>query len=410
MLEVGNVRRFLLVGLVILSLMLSAVGCQTTPAPQTGAPTKPAQGEPYRIGVTAALTGPFADTYAPVYEAINVYFQQLNEQGGINGHPVQILVEDDAADATKATSNATKLVQQEKVALLTAATLSATYGSIMNISRSAGTPVLIASVCPTQAYPPADPLVFCPASFGALYDGTAAIRFIKETAKEPVKLALVGIESPIVRTNFDHVTKIASESGIQVVTRQLMPPTATDFTPFATQVQQAGANWVFAWSPWSSQIGPFDALQKLGWKGDYLLWAHQPADEELSRRKVDALYAIAGNALFAEELPVHKQIRAAAQKYKTSYPVEYMAEGWVTAQVLEQTLRNAGWPGGAKAMQAALAKLSVDTQGLRGGPLVFTADNHFRTKAWYKFYRWNSQQNKIVTARDWVGIDVVPSK
>ena len=395
---------------ILISVAALLLGACAAPS-QTGTSASPAaRGEPYRIGMTAALTGPFADTYAPVYEAINVYFQQLNDQGGINGHPVRILIEDDAADATKATSNATKLIQQEKVALLTAATLSATYGSIVNISRSAGTPVLIASVCPTEAYPPADPLVFCTASFGALYDGTAAVQFIKEAAKGPVKLALVGIDSPIVRTNFDHVTKLASESGMQVVTRQLMPPTATDYTPFATQVQQASADWVFAWSPWSSEIGPFDALQKLGWKGNYLLWAHQPAEEELTRRKADTLYAIAGNALFAEDLPVHKQIRAAAQKYKTSYPIEYMAEGWVTAQVLDQALRAAGSPADSKAVQGALAKLSVETQGLRGGPLVFTADNHFRTRAWYKIYRWDSQQNKMVTARDWVGLDVAPSK
>jgi len=387
-------------GLAIFLIACATVAPQARPAAQ--------QAEPYRIGLTVALTGPAADVYAPTYEAVNVFFQRVNEQGGINGHPVQLLAEDDAGDATKATSNATKLVQQERVPLLFLASVSATYGSVMNIIRSAGVPLFIASVCPKEAFPPADPLIFCSSSFGALYDSAFAVQFIREAAREPVRLGLVAQDVPISRTSIDYAGERATEAGMQVVSKQVIPPTATDYTPFATQLQQAGANWVFAWAPWSTQIGPFDALQKLGWRGNYLLWAHQPAEEELTRRKSDALYALAGNALFAENLPIHQEIRAAVAKYKTTYPIEHMAEGWSAALALEQGLRNCGWPCGPRELRAAFNQLQVDMKGLRGGPLTFSSDNHYRTKVYFKVYRWDSQQNRIVTARDWAGLDVVP--
>jgi branched-chain amino acid transport system substrate-binding protein len=387
-------------GLAIALLACTAAGPAARPAAQ--------QAEPYRVGITAALTGPLADNYAPVYEAINVYVQRLNDQGGINGHPVQLLVEDDSGDGTKANSNATKLIQQEQVSLLLVTSVSATYGPILNIARAASTPVLFASVCPREAFPPADPWVFCSGSYGALYDPAYAVQFIKEAAREAVSLGLVAQDIPLSRTAMDYAAQVAGELGLAVVSRVTIPPTATDYTPFATQLQQAGANWVFAHTPWSTEIGVFDALQKLGWRGNYLLWAHQPAEEELARRKTDALFALAGNALFAENLPIHQEIRAAVATYKTTYPIEHLAEGWSAALALEQGLRQCGWPCGPRELQAAFNQLNVDMKGLRGGPLTFSPDNHYRPKTYYKVYRWDNQQSRIVTARDWAGLDVVP--
>jgi ABC-type branched-subunit amino acid transport system substrate-binding protein len=378
------------------------------PSPAAGAPPQPApaRGEPYKVGITVALTGPVADSFAPAYEGLNIYLQRLNDQGGINGHPVQLLVEDDAGDATKATTNTTKLVQNERVHLMILSSLSATYGPVLHLTKQANTSLLIMSVCPREAFPPAEPHVFCSSSFGALYDSTFAMQFIRDAAREPVRLGLVALDVPVSRISIDHAERLMTEHGGQVVAKVVIPGNATDFTPFATQLQQAGANWVFAWAPWSTQIGPFEALQKLGWRGNYLLWAHQPAEEELARRRTDNLYALAGNALFVENLPAHQEIRQAAEKYKTTYPVEQMAEGWTAALVVEQALWGCGWPCDSATLQAVLSKLDVDMKGLRGGPLQFSADNHYRTKVYYKVYRWDPQQNRLVTVRDWGGLDV----
>src|SRR5262245_31752299 len=101
--------------LLLVSTLVSALvgAC----APKAEAPPTSAPGA-VRIGLTAALTGPNAAFYAAVYESINVYVQRLNDLGGINGRRVELVVEDDAGDATRASTNATRLVQQERVPLL----------------------------------------------------------------------------------------------------------------------------------------------------------------------------------------------------------------------------------------------------------------------------------------------------
>ncbi len=49
-----------------------------------------------------------------------------------------------------------------------------------------------------------------------------------------------------------------------------------------------------------------------------------------------------------------------------------------------------------------MKNLKVDTKGLRGGPLEWTADNHFRTKQHYRFYAWNADKGRMDTISDWI--------
>src|SRR5881409_1753721 len=68
----------------------------------------------YRIGMSAAITGPASSTYAPTYEAYKVYFKRVNDAGGINGQKVEIAYEDDRGEPQRAAANAKKLSRSEE--------------------------------------------------------------------------------------------------------------------------------------------------------------------------------------------------------------------------------------------------------------------------------------------------------
>ena len=51
-----------------------------------------------------------------------------------------------------------------------------------------------------------------------------------------------------------------------------------------------------------------------------------------------------------------------------------------------------------------MENLKIDTKGLRGGPIVWTKDNHFRTKLYYRVYQWDG--GKIARVQDWKTYDV----
>jgi ABC-type branched-subunit amino acid transport system substrate-binding protein len=361
----------------------------------------------YVIGLTGALTGPPSSTYAPAVEALRLYIDRVNAAGGINGRQVRLVVQDDSAEPSKAAANAKKLITQDNAVLLINATLSTTYAPVVAEAKRAEVPLLFASgVCPKEVYPPADALLFCTTAYAASYDSRATLAFIKETAKEPVRLGLAAMAIPLSRAEMDFAESQAPGVGMTVVDKEVIPPPTPDYTPFATKLKDANANWVFSWAPWVTQVRTFEALRRLGWQGDYITWSHLEAEGELARLKDGKLYVIGANALFQDNLPVHREIADAVGKANSKHPANQMAEGWIAGMVIEAALKSAGWPADAKKVRAALETVKVDTKGLRGGPIEWTKDNHFRTRQYYRVYRWDAAKPGIVVAKDWTPYDV----
>ena len=363
--------------------------------------------EAYVIGVSAAMTGPAASTYAPVVEAMKAYLEHVNSKGGINGRQVRVIVQDNQAEPSKAAADAKKLLSQDKVILLINTSLSSTYAPMVAEAKRANVPLYYAgAVCPKDTYPPADPLQFCSTAFGANLDSQASLAFVKNTAKEPVQLGLAAMAIPIARAEIDYAEGLSKTLGMTPVGKEITPPPAPDYTPFATKLKDANPNWVYSWSPWVSEVRTFEALRRLGWNGRYITWAHLNAEDDIARVKDGEFYVIGTNAFFHDEVPIQAEIRAVTHRANLKYPVTYLTEGFIAGLVVETALRNAGWPATPAKVLAALNNLKVDLKGLRGGPLEWTKDNHFRTKQYYRVWRWDPAKQQVARVQDWSAIDV----
>jgi branched-chain amino acid transport system substrate-binding protein len=359
----------------------------------------------YRIGMSAAITGPASSTYAPTYEAYKAYFKRVNDAGGINGQKVEIAYEDDRGEPQRAAANAKKLA--EGSILLVNASTSATYKPFMTESETEKLPLLFGGgVCPREAFPPANPLIFCSTSFGSKWDSRFALGFIKEQAGgKKVKVGFAAQDIPLSRIELEFAEQLAKEIGLEAIPVVVVPGNTPDFTPFAQKLKDAGADWVLSWALWHVEVGVFEALSRIGWQGNYLLYGHQQTQDELARLKAGNLYAFGGNTLFMENLPIHTEI-AKLVTGQTTHPAHYMAEGWVSAMVLEAGLKKCGWPCSKDKLATALAGVSVDTRGLRGGPIEWTADNHYRKSTYYKVYRWDPSKNAIAPVGGWTRLEI----
>jgi len=361
----------------------------------------------YVVGITAALTGPPASTYAPAMEALRIYIDRVNVAGGANGKPIKLVFLDDSAEPSRAAANMKRLTTQDNAVLLVNASLSSTYAPVVGESKRANIPLLFASgVCPKDVYPPADPLQFCTTAYASTFDSRAALTYIKDNAKGQVQLGLAAMAIPLSRGEMEFAQKLAPDFGFKVVGLEVIPPPTPDYTPFATKIKEAGANWVFSWAPWVTQVRTLEALRRLGWADDYITWSHLEAEGELLRLKDPKLNVIGANSLYQDNLPIHQEIRAAVKKADIKYPAEQMTEGWIAGMVIEAAMKGAGWPANAAKVQASMQNLKVDLKGLRGGPIEWTKDNHFRTKQFYRVYRWDPAKNAIVVAKDWFSYDV----
>jgi branched-chain amino acid transport system substrate-binding protein len=370
-----------------------------------GALSGPALAQDYVVGITAALTGPPASTYAPAVEALRIYVDRLNASGGINGRKIRLAIEDDSAQPSKAAANAKKLLAEDNPVLLINASLSSTYAPVVAEAKNAAVPLMFSSsVCPKDVYPPAQEGEFCTTAFAATYDSRAALSFVKDTAQEPVKIGFAAMAIPLSRGEIDFAETQAPALGMTAVDKEVIPPPTADYTPFATKINEAGANWVFSWAPWVTQVRTFEALRRLGWSGDYITWAHLEAEDELRRIKDPKFYVIGANALFEDALPIQKDIAEAVRQAGSKYPPDQMTEGWIAGMVLEAALKGAGADATPAKVQQSMQNLKVDLKGLRGGPIEWTKDNHFRTRQYYRIYRWDAA--KIALVKNWFAYDV----
>ncbi len=363
----------------------------------------------YEVGFSAALTGRGSGIYAPIKDAFDVYFKHVNAKGGINGHPVKIIFSDNAAQPSKAAADAKKFATQDKVILMLNASLSSTYAPMIQVSKRYKIPIFFAgSVCPAEVYPPKpNALQFCSTSFAAKYDSRFAISFIKKAAKGPVKLALVSMNIPVSRGEINFAATLADkEKGFKVTGKEAIPPPTPDYTPPAPKIKNSGANWVYAWAPWVTQVKTLEALRKLGWQGNYIAFAHSQAEEELQRLKDDKFYVFGANAMFVDDSAMHQVIKESSIKEKTIYPYQKLTEGWIAAMVLEEALKRTPWPATPEKVRKAMNSVKVELKGLRGGPLVWTSANHFRTVNNYRVYKWDAKADRIKMAEDWTPVEI----
>jgi branched-chain amino acid transport system substrate-binding protein len=102
-----------LLGLLMLTLLVAAACADD--AEEAAAPEALA---PFRIGVMESLTGP-GETYGTVaWQAKLLAMDEINQAGGINGHKLQLIVEDEKCNARDSITAYTKLTQVDGVKII----------------------------------------------------------------------------------------------------------------------------------------------------------------------------------------------------------------------------------------------------------------------------------------------------
>ncbi len=118
-----------------------------------------AQAEPWRIGQTAALTGPLAFPFVEMNKGIAAAFKEVNDKGGIDGRAVEFISLDDGGAPEKAAANTLQLVQKNQVFSMFACGGTTSVMGALKVLEQAKVP-LIAPATGSDALRPYNPLVF----------------------------------------------------------------------------------------------------------------------------------------------------------------------------------------------------------------------------------------------------------
>lgn len=102
-----------------------------------------------RIGIVAPITGEAATFGISAKNSAILYFDSVNESGGINGMMINYIVEDDKGDPAEGVNAYSKLIDQDKVSVICGTVMSRVCLAGAPIAQSKGVPM----VSPTSTNP-----------------------------------------------------------------------------------------------------------------------------------------------------------------------------------------------------------------------------------------------------------------
>ena len=216
-------------------------GASATPgAAVPGAPQAPAgKKSEIVLGAFGAESGVIGTVFASIPPADRAWAAEINARGGLNGHPVRLIMADDGADPVRTQALVRRMVEQDKV-LAVFGEYSVTINSVMSYLDQKGIPVIGASG--SDPSPDHFMVGFNPITSSdiALFQA-AILSIITQTDKR--KLSLNYCREVVACKNAaDRMKQNLPYEGLKIVHEAQVSLGQPDFTAEVLAAQQAGAD------------------------------------------------------------------------------------------------------------------------------------------------------------------------
>jgi len=255
---------------------------------------------PIKIGAVLDITGAGASLGVPERQALELLAEQLEAKGGINGRPVELLIEDNQSTEDGAAKAMSKLVDQEKVDLILGASRTGPSLAMKAIAESSEIPMI--SLAANQKIVDGSKWVFKTAQ----NDRVVIERMVGYMDQQGYKtIGLARDASGFgegVQEMFDEIGK---DAGISVVTTERFAPDATDFTAQMVNLRNAAADVNVIWGiPPAAGLAQ-KAYRQLGIRTP-VMQSHGIGNQvflDTSGAAADGLIAPLGRLVVADQLP-----------------------------------------------------------------------------------------------------------
>jgi len=236
----GHLKTALAATLVIALLAVLLAGCAAKDEGTTDNGTDGVAKDPYVIGAVLSLTGTYAGLGEPEKNTIEMEVERINAAGGVNGHQLKVVYEDDGTDPAKAVAATTRLIDQEDVIAIIGATgTGQTMGMRTEIDRAGLPQVSIAGG--TVITGDFDPLVF-----QTPWSNSIVVPFTMEYLKTQgiTKIAIITDTGGFGADGQAVLKASAPKAGITIVSEQTFNPGDTDVTSQLTKIKGTDAQAV----------------------------------------------------------------------------------------------------------------------------------------------------------------------
>ncbi len=296
------------------------------------------------LGSIQDLSGPIAGFGKQVRFGMMLRVDEINEQGGINGRKVRLIVEDSAYDPKKAVLAAQKLVNQDKIFMMVGHIGTAHNMAAMPIQFEKNVINFFPVTAAREMYEPFNRLKYAYAA--PYYDQIrqAAPKLAKEKGAQKVCTIYQDDE-------FGLEVKRGGEDGLKAAGMKFVEETtfkrgATDFSSQVQKMQAAGCDMIVMGTLIRETIGTIATARKLGYNPVFLgsQGAYTDLIHKLGGPAMNGFYAtmsFQNPYLDSSSQPV----RFWATKYKTKFnedPAVFSIYGYTLVDAFAKAASKAG--------------------------------------------------------------------
>jgi len=296
------------------------------------------------IGTIQDLSGPIAAFGKQSRNGMQLRVDEINEQGGIGGRKLKLLVEDSGYDPKRAVLAAQKLVSQDKIFVMAGHIGTAHNNAAMPVQFEKNVINFMPITAAREMYEPFHKLKY---SFAATYFDQIRIalpRLVKEKGAKKVCTIYQDDE-------FGLEVMRGAEAGLKTVGQELAERTsfkrgATDFSSQVAKMKASACDLVVMGTLIRETIGTIGESRKTGFSPTFLgsSAAYTDLIHKLGGKAMDGFYAtMTSQHPYLDE--ASQPLRFWANKYKTKFnedPTVFSVYGYVIIDTFANAAAKAG--------------------------------------------------------------------
>ena len=214
--------------------------------------------EAYKVGAVFSVTGRTSFLGEPEKKTAVMIAEAINKVGGINGHPLELVIYDDESDETKAVLAVKRLLKKDKVPVIIGPSLSGNTLAVVKVMNDAKVPLVSCAASNKIVTPVVDRHWI----FKVPQSDTHAVEKIYDyLLKNGIKkIAIMSVSTGFGASGREELLRLAPQVGIEILADERYGPKDTDITAQLTRIRGTDAQAIVNWS-----VGPTQVLAVKNW-------------------------------------------------------------------------------------------------------------------------------------------------
>lgn len=380
---------------VVASACSSSGGTKTTSNTTAGSGSAttaaPANKDAYKIAYMGPLSGALAGLGTSQLKAITSLVDLTNKRGGVNGHPITLLSEDDANDPAKGIAAARSLIDKGVLAIVGPPVSSISVAVLPTTSR-AGVSIVTVGASPDSLNPVQKTLF--------QVDQTSASQAIPMTSfaadilgKKDFKAQLGPIDTPSGLAWGQNVKKLATSAGYSVLGTTPIPTAPGDVSAFAQKLVTGSPDIILVEMTDVPYVTMIQKLRDLGYKGPVVNFQGGSSATVFNTLKDPNVYGARTYNHFDATSTDHGEkdfVQAAkdAGTDQTAQSASLYGSVYAAGLAVVGAIDSCKDSCDASKVTDGLGSLDLDTKGFTFNHLTFSAASH-QTMSDEVFFHWD---------------------